>query len=166
MGLAVAARMTREYGPVKVRPATEADAIELAPRLRAADKAEIAAASGREPIEVLKEGVKLSSEVYAIERAEVGVIALFGVAPGSAPKMGVVWLLGSDALLDIRTTFLRHSREWLEQLFSNYDYLANAVYAANTAHVRWLRWLGFRFLCKRAGGISGEDFIEFVKLKQ
>lgn len=157
--------MIYDYGVMRIRCATSADAAALAPRLRQADLNEIEAGSGKPPLEVLEAGLRLSTEAYAVELSSTGeVVALFGVAPTEEPKLGAVWLLGSDKISSIRFTFLRQSKQWLTKLFSRYQLLGNSVDARNTLHVEWLRWLGFRFLRKSPVGRNGELFIEFVRL--
>lgn len=155
--------MTKDYGQIRVRPARPEDAAALAPRLRPADLREIEARSGRSPQEVLAYGLT-HGDAYAVEKDGV-IAALFGVAPTPEPKLGCVWLLGSDDIQTFRLTFLRHSREWLSVLFKDYDLLGNFVDARNEVHIQWLQWLGFRFLRRLPMGRHGETFIEFVRLK-
>lgn len=152
-----------DYGVLRVRPAALADAEALAPRLRPADLREIAARSGEAPVEVLRRGVG-AGKCYAIESHSGDVVALFGVSPSHEPKLGIVWLLGSEELVRHKTTFLRHSREWLARLAEGYALLGNLVDERNTVHVRWLQWLGFRFLRRIPLGRNGETFIEFVRI--
>lgn len=156
--------MTVDYGVARVRPAVVSDASALAPKLRAADLLEIAAHSERSPEAILREGIE-AGQSYAVELASGEVCALFGVAPTPEAKLGAVWLLGSDSLLSIRLTFLRHSRTWLRTLFEKYELLGNLVDERNTVHVEWLRWLGFRFLRRVPLGRKGETFFEFVRLR-
>lgn len=157
--------MIVDYGLVRVRPACLEDAAALAPKLRVADRQEIDARSGRPPEEVLRDGVSRGRS-FALELSSGEVGALFGVGPTEEPRLGCVWLLGSDALLSIKTTFLRHSREWVDELSKGYDLLGNHVDARNTVHINWLRWLGFRFLSRAPIGRHGELFYEFVRLTQ
>lgn len=156
--------MTFDYGVAKVRPATLADAEALAPRLRKADLQELEASSRETPLALLQHGVTNSLKAYAIETPR-GVAALFGVVPSPQPSCGNVWLLASDDLLTIRTTFLRHSRSWLRELFRDFRLLGNLVDQRNTVHVQWLRWLGFQFYTRHPHGLNGEVFIEFTKLR-
>jgi len=156
--------MTADYGVAKVRPAVLSDAAELAPRLRKADLQELAASTTLSPQEALEAGFKAGS-AYAVETPN-GVIALFGVSATPEPLLGSVWMLASEELVKIQLTFLRHSREWLHRLSAGYSLLGNFVDARNTTHIRWLRWLGFRFLRQVPIGINGENFIEFVMLRQ
>lgn len=157
--------MTHDYGVFRVRPARPEDAASLAPILRQADLREIEAGSGKPPLEVLTNGLRLSTQAYAAELPSGEIVALFGVGPTAEPQLGVVWMLGSEKLKTIRFTVLRHSKEWLKTLSSAYPLLGNVVDARNTLHVDWLRWMGFRFLRRAPLGRKGEEFIEFVKLK-
>lgn len=160
------------YAVATVRPATAEDAHRLAPQLRKADLQEIDAASGSSPLLALLRGVVESSKVFAITSPSdpKDVFALFGVAPlkeaGTADiPIGAVWLLGSDKLTSVSYRFLRESDKWLAELARGYRLLCNVVDARNTTHIRWLRWLGFRFVAHRPGfGRNGEAFIEFCKI--
>lgn len=155
-----------DYGNLRIRPATPEDVVALAPRLRAADLQEIAARSGRRPEDVLLDGVTKSRECYAAELASGEVIALFGVGDTPEPRLGGVWLLGSDAIFSVRLTFLRHSLRWVRALSRGYDLLGNFVDERNTVHIAWLRWLGFRFLRRLPLGVNKEPFLEFVRLPE
>lgn len=159
----------KNYGIAIVRTSVAADAQRLAPRLRRADVTEIEASSTKTPLESIQAGIEHSSKCFTIVSPTdpEKVFGVFGVVdiPGT-PGVGLVWLLGSDDLTRIAYKFLRHSKEWLEVLFEDAKLLCNAVDERNTVHIRWLRWLGFTFICKRPGfGIHGETFIEFCKLK-
>jgi hypothetical protein len=156
--------MTVDYGVAKVRPATLSDAEALAPTLRQADLREIEASTTLTPLAALEHSLTVSSKAYAIETPE-GVVGLFGVAGSDEQRFGSVWMVGSDKLLPIRYTFLRHSRKWLDELFGEFRTLGNIVDERNRVHVEWLRWLGFRFLRRIPCGLKGEVFIEFVKLR-
>jgi hypothetical protein len=161
-----------QYAVATVRPATAQDAHRLAPKLRKADLQEINAASGSTPLAALLRGVVESSKVFAITSPSDphDVFALFGVAPLTvvgAPTfpIGSVWLLGSEDLNKVAYRFLRESSTWLDELARGYRLLCNVVDARNTTHIRWLRWLGFRFVAHRPGfGRQGEAFIEFCKI--
>ena len=145
---------------VVVRLSKATDAVILAPRLRAADAAEVRAL-GKRPIEALIDGFRHSAQCLTIERSG-RPCAMFGVVPAELDGLhvGVVWLLGSDELLCFRRLFLRESRAWLDEISQGYDLLANIIDERNTVHIRWLRWLGFSLLGPHT--IFGSSFIEFV----
>lgn len=158
--------MIHDYGVARVRPARTEDASALAPRLRKADLQEIEAGSARTPEDALRHALEVSRAAYAVETASGEVVALFGVADTHEPKLGAVWLLGSEQIKTIRLAFLRHSKKWLNQLSSDFQLLGNFVDARNELHIEWLRWLGFRFLRRAPIGRNGEMFVEFVKLSE
>jgi hypothetical protein len=102
-----------------VRPATTDDAFLLAPNLRDADVQEIKAASGLPPLAALQRDIQLSERVYVMED-ERGPFGIFGVLdarpgfPDDPPcETGVIWMLGTDRVVEHRKTFLRESRRWV-----------------------------------------------------
>src|SRR5262245_49981230 len=134
-------------GRLVIRPACVADADELAPRLREADRLEILAADGRDPLIVLREGVERSSPCFAVMSPLDHLVALFGAAPDTrSMHYGMVWLLGSDELLRYPTQVLRLSRHWVDRLQKVYPVLGNRIDARNQVHLKWLLWCGFRIV--------------------
>lgn len=156
--------MIANYGDVIVRLATLKDAVDLAPRLRSADVRELAALDPKAtPKTALVLSVGASTDCYAIEKTGV-VIALFGAAPvEGSPQAGIVWMVSSDDLKTISILFLRHCKKHCQSLFANYRLLGNIVDSRNEVHVRWLKWLDFRFI-RQVPLPSGETFLEFCKL--
>jgi hypothetical protein len=140
-----------------VRKSEDLDCEALAPHLRDADLVELNA-HGIDPLSSLTGGHEHSKPCYTIVH-EGKPIGMFGVRPmPETPNVGLVWLLGSDEIADIRIQFLRESRMWLKTIGEDYDLLCNCVHEANTLHHRWLKFLGFRFL----NHIS--PFYEFARL--
>ncbi|MBU4566996.1 MAG: DUF2833 domain-containing protein [Proteobacteria bacterium] len=147
-----------------VREATAQDAFELAPKLRQADLDEIEARSGREPINVLLEGITYSAVPAAVIGDKEEVIALFGVTPTPMAGVGAIWLLGSDGLWTYRWQFLKESRQWVEDLNKAWPVLWNLVYAENELHIKWLKWLGFEFVkLHEKYGVAQKPFWEFIR---
>jgi ribosomal protein S18 acetylase RimI-like enzyme len=129
---------------IEIRPAVEADAELLAPRLRIQDRDEIYAVTGLEPLAVLRDGVTNSDPCFAVMDAHGLLLALFGAIPNERGR-GKVWLLGAPELMRRRFAVARLSREWLGVLHSRYATLWNYVDERNQAHIRWLKWCGFEF---------------------
>lgn len=76
-----------------------------------------------------------------------------------------VWLLGSDALFgSAKWQFVRHSRPEVERLTAKWGQLVGYVHAANTAHVRWLKWCGFELSDPVTRGAKAELFYPFQRL--
>ena len=82
------------------------------------------------------------------------------------PSLGSIWLLGTPLIEQNTVCFLRQSKITLPSLFSETgcDALGNYVYEKNALHIKWLRWLGFKFLRRVQMGPLNETFIEFVQV--
>jgi Protein of unknown function (DUF2833) len=155
------------YVKTTVRRARIDDAFKLAANLRAEDLIEIRSAhNDRPPYKSLIDGIVLSGdECWTIEANSGEVIAIFGAAK-AGDTVGCVWLLGSAKIKQIQREFLRHSKFWVDKMHERYPILANVVYAENTVHIKWLKWLGFKFIRKiDKYGNFGLPFYEFVRVK-
>ena len=151
---------------IEVKPSQAEDVVYLGPRLRLADMAEIAAASGEQPTIALGRGFANSIPCYTgFYRGKPA--AMFGVVPlrtDSYPKLGGIWLLGSDEIPLFSKSFMRYTRPWLDTLCQGYDMVMNQVDARNTRHVNWLKRCGFVFVRTAPIATSGLPFHEFVKI--
>lgn len=144
---------------VDIRPATPDDARALV--LRAADRAEIDALTGRDPRAVLAESVDRSTSAWA-GCADGALVCLFGVVPLSlAGVTGIPWLLGSDAVTRYGRPFLRRNRAYVRTMLREYPVLRNVVDARNAVSIRWLKWLGFTMGQPVPMGVRGLPFIPF-----
>lgn len=155
-----------------LRPATPDAARSLAPCLRFQDVCEIKASSGLSPSASLLRGVEISEWAYAVE-LEGKVAALFGVAemaPGSAAfRIGVPWLLGSDAFFREVGTFRLHRQalEWLKRMHEDFPYLVNVVDSRNVSAIQWLSRLGFEFTALHPRyGAAQLPFIQFERFDE
>jgi len=135
----------------------------LAARLRKADLKDVAAA-GYKPLDSLLHGYVYSSECMTIALPDGTPAAMFGVAPlvVDGLSIGSIWLLGTDELLAHRWKFLRESKYWLNRMSVGFDLMCNCVHRDNEEHIKWIRWLGFKFL--RHTESNGEPVIEFAKI--
>ena len=128
-----------------VRPAILADALQLAPKVRIADREEIRASNGSSPLEALvipftyKEGRSYT----IIGTAKEGVIGMFGVAPTKDPEYGVAWLLSSETLFKHTKQFIKECPYWVSQMSEGYTYIYNWVDRRNWKSLKWLQYLGF-----------------------
>lgn len=94
--------------------------------------------------------------------------AVLGVGMSNLnPCMGVIWMLGTDAIKTHRFTFLRNCKPVLNELYeiTGKDCFYNYTYSKNTLHHAWLKWLGFKFLREVSLPPDGNTFLEFVRLK-
>lgn len=145
---------------LRFRRAEIEDADALARVLREADRREIQAAVGRGAAETLREGVANSDPCWAAAGSGGALLALFGVVPDAGkPRSGMIWLLGSEDLARQRFAVARASRACVARIEDQYDKLWNYVDARNEAHIRWLKWCGFRFVrLEDHWGVEGRAF--------
>lgn len=140
-----------------IRPGEARDALALAPRLRPADADEFLA-NGRCPTAGLLRAVNLSSFVRCILAPDGRPISLFGFAPINH-QTACPWLVGTDDLVTThRAWFIRKSPEIVASGDPLWGHFFNRVHAANTVHVRWLRWSGFDVGEPEPFGPRGELF--------
>ena len=144
------------------------DILEVAKNMRAADVAEVHAASGREPKEVLLQCFFEGRPCMTICDTNDTPVAMWGVVPVNE-MVGGIWLLGTDALVEdakTRLRFLRSAKDFVDQVQSAYPVLANCVDARNKVHIRWLRWMGFTIIKEHPNyGAEGRAFLEFVRMQ-
>lgn len=146
----------------KVRDALPQDLLWFSQNMRKCDRDEIAAAGGHTPSAAM---------MYAHGYVKTALVdnlplLIFGVAPSPTPEAGLVWMLASDYLEAPRPRRLlaRHSREWVEDMQQNYDLLFNIADARNTAHHKWLKFCGFKFIRKFNHGPCNAPFYEFARM--
>jgi hypothetical protein len=151
---------------IKKRIARATDAERLAPRLRVADRQEIKAVSGEDPLAALERSVSQSRPCHAIAiEPEDQPLALFGVVPHAESRnLGFVWLLGSADIDTHSFVLLRMSRECVESLQDHYAILWTLADARNRVHLRWLEWCGFTALrLIEQHGVEQRPFYQFVR---
>lgn len=147
-----------------LRASTTADALSLAPRLRAADVAELKAA-GTCPTSALLRGVRYSRRAVTIEDALGNPRIMAGVTPGTDPLVGHVWLLSDDGITkDLRIPFVRDGMQGVRLFHALFPVLSNEVWAGNTTHIRWLQRMGFIFTATRTRQ-NGRVFHHFMRLE-
>jgi hypothetical protein len=150
-----------------VRESVPQDVRDLAPRLRIMDKMEIAAATGEKPLIALGRGFADSKPCYTVDYKGTPC-AMFGVVPDLSgthfTRFGAIWLLGSDDIPLFRKSFLKNSKAWVAQISEGFDVVGNYVDARNLRHIRWLKWLGFKFVGTVKRGPLNLPFHEFYKV--
>jgi hypothetical protein len=149
---------------VEIRPATIADAHDLAPRMRDVEVAEIQAADGTTPLEALVDAITTSSEAYAlIIGGELaccyGVRALQSSALGG--RVGIVWMLTSPVVERKPKAFWKVCLKQVPALLTRWDELVNAIDVRHEKSIRWAKRLGFRLDAPAPFGIAGRDFARF-----
>lgn len=140
-----------------LRPATIEDAIALEPRLREADRVELAAAGYHDFLSPLTEGIELSAEAWAFE-VNGTVHAIMGIAPFDG--FASPWLLGSNELFDFKRQLCTLPHQFTPRWAQTYGLLKNYVHAENTQSIRWLRRMGFTI--EAPIKLNGADFHPFT----
>jgi hypothetical protein len=150
---------------VEVVPATLEHVAEMAPRMRDADRAEVWASCGMTPEQALEVSMATSGEVWAALQ-DGRVVCIWGVGDAEGyPGVGVPWLLGTDAVREIRRTFLRECRRYVAGWMSRYEVLVNFTDDRNTLSHQWLRWLGFTIMEPEPHGVAGLPFRKFYMVR-
>jgi hypothetical protein len=154
-----------EYRIAIVRKTEEADIDFIAPRLRKADLIEMNSFHDecKDPADILKKGFYLSGDdCWTITTKDGTPVAIFGVTKVSH-FFGAVWMMGTNQIKDIHMDFIRHCRSWIPVLHEKYPLLGNVVYAKNDIHIKWLKFMGFRFIKKHKSlGNMDLPFYEFI----
>ena len=146
---------------IDVIPATVDHARALAPRMRAADAAEVWASGRLSPLEALERSLALSPMAW-VGMVDGEPACIFGAASASLlGGEGVPWLLGSDLIERHQRAFLRRNREYVRQMQAAFPVLRNMVDARNEVSIRWLRWLGFTIEPAVRWGAAGMPFHPF-----
>lgn len=149
-----------------VREVRPEDLLHVIDNMRPEDVDEVTAL-GQTPEQAILRGVELSDPVWTVVDSSGTPVAIFGAVPAVLPgnvQVGIVWLLGTSGITDIRWEFLRQSRRWLKELHKKHKVLFNRVDARNKTHIEWLMWLKFRLMRLRPEGVNGELFYQFIRI--
>lgn len=112
-------------------------------KLRKLDAQEVEAASGKPADVALSYSWRGSAYRWAIVW-QGQIIGLFGLsAPAALGMVGVPWLLGTDGLEEIKVSFIKESRRYLDYMLTLYPILANYVDARNGPAIKFLKAAGF-----------------------
>ena len=137
---------------------------DIAAHMRSEDRQEIGLSN---PDMTAREVLEMSCHVFP-DKAYVAIadgvpVCAFGVQRSNQLcPVGTIWLLGTGRMG--RIAFARQSRKMLPKLFgTDIDVLTNFVWSKYGAAVRWLEWLGARFLDSPVS--SGREFVQFELLR-
>ena len=149
---------------IEYRHSVLPDIYKLAKDLRQADIDEVQAAVGESGQKALLHGYLLSKECFTIYEQD-SPLAMFGyriVDPGISAQ---VWMLAGNNLEKHKVRFLKRSAELVFFLNQKAPLLFNVVDLRNELHIRWLDWLGFKFVRVIPDfGAERRPFVEFVRL--
>lgn len=150
----------------QIVPAGLEHALELAPRLRKGDLAEIKAASGLEPEDALLLSMAMSPKSWAwLYKGRV--LALFGVTPHPFSQgVGIPWLLAARVDRH-KHYFVRQSRRYVAEMLEEFPVLENYVDCRNTSSIQWLHWCGFMLAeVVPFYGVQRLPFIRFTQARR
>ena len=150
-----------QYGECKAVVATPYHAEELAPLLRRYDRMEVGAFGFEDAEDVLLSALSADDITIAAIDGNNKTFAMLGV--GSKEGIPYIWLLGSEGVQEHAYVFAKASKQLLPSIMMNYPTVMNYVLKDYTASVRWLKWLGAKFI--REVEINGYRFYEFIITK-
>ncbi len=154
-----------------IRISKETDVDFVASRLRDADRREVEASTTETPHDALMNGFMLSkpycySVINDLDPEDHYPIAMMGIVPfemGGA--VGSVWLLGTDDITDVVPIgFCKSIKRFFKEATRPYSMICNAVDKRNEVHIKWIKWLGFKFLREINRGPNNMPFYEFARL--
>ena len=130
---------------VDIREAEQADAAWFTPRLRAADVAELTAASGPDLGRTLAHALELSPRAaFVAVSPKDGPICLFGFAPFTRlGSRASPWAVGTEDLRRHGRSLNRFGRLYCRAALEEYDLLVNYVDDRHVESRRWLERIGF-----------------------
>lgn len=141
------------------------DIHQIAADMRPEDIAEAQAALGEAPHKALFRGYIVSTECYTVFHEQSRKpLAMFAYQITEPKVSATVWLLAANGLLDHRMEFARKSRAWVSYFQTKAPLLYNMVDQRNILHIRWLDWVGFKFVRVIPEWGKGRlPFVEFAR---
>ena len=139
-----------------VKPITKEAALEVAYNLRPDDLREVVEGHGLAPFLILRRVAQEGSAVY-FTVPDGKTAGLAGVGDG-----GEIWMLCTPAIHRYPITFAREAKRWVDSRTE--PLLWNIVDCRNTAHLKLLKFIGFKFLRKFNHGPNNLPFIEFCRV--
>jgi len=139
-----------------IHPITEEAAIYVASHLRDDDYREVKEGHGHEPL------------LYIPSSAFYGDTVYFNVPNGKTAGLagvqdGKIWMLCTNAIHEYPLTFAREAKRFVES--RKEELLWNIVDKRNAAHLKLLKFLGFKFLRELKHGPNQLTFIEFCRVR-
>ena len=132
-------------------------ALNVASNLRPDDRREVEEGHGLNPlVELVLEAKNGSSVYFTVPNGKTAGMA--GVQAG-----GQIWMLCTPAIHEYPLTFARESKRFVES--RKEELLWNIVDKRNTAHLKLLKFLGFKFLRELKHGPNQLTFIEFCRVR-
>jgi len=158
----------KKEGPLTCRRALLRDLPRIAAEMREEDKQEVLAFSGLSPLAGLICGFNFSDESFVVYETDTeDPLFIFGYTVIEPPDLtACIWLLGTDKIKKHSRQFLQGSGLYIDYLQTKAKLLYNFVDQRNLIHIRWLKWLGFKFIkIEENFGYEQRPFIEFARLR-
>ena len=132
-------------------------AVDVASNLRPDDYREVVEGHGHYPLFQIPMAAFDGDAVW-FEVPNGKTAGLAGVQEG-----GLIWMLCTNAIHEYPLTFARESKRFVES--RKEKLLWNIVDKRNTAHLKLLKFLGFKFLRELKHGPNQLTFIEFCRVR-
>jgi len=140
-----------------IHPITLEAALYVASHLRDDDYREVKEGHGHNPLRYIPQSSFYGDTVW-FEVPNGKTAGLAGVQDG-----GQVWMLCTNAIHEYPLTFAREAKRFIES--RKEELLWNIVDKRNTAHLKLLKFLGFKFLRELKHGPNQLTFIEFCRVR-
>ena len=141
-----------------IHPVTIEAAVEVASNLRPDDYREVKEGHGHEPLLYIPHSAFYGETVY-FTHPDGRIAGLAGVEETD----GKIWMLCTPVIHDKPMLFARNAKRWIEGRQDRI--LWNIVDKRNTAHLKLLKFLGFKFLRELKYGPNQLSFIEFCRVQ-
>lgn len=135
--------------------------------IRAHDREDLEA-TGIDPVLLVASCLEASAETLVYRDDEGKLLALLGKGEASIEAPGrSVWMLGTEGLYKgyVRSLLMQESKRVIGEWLSAHGLLHNAVYEKNAVSIRYLTWLGARWLPEPLYG-NGKIFYRFYISKE
>ena len=132
-------------------------AVEVASNLREDDYREVKEGHGHDPLLHIPQSSFYGDTVW-FEVPNGKTAGLAGVQ-----DEGQIWMLCTNAIHEYPLTFAREAKRFIES--RKEDLLWNIVDKRNAAHLKLLKFLGFKFLRELEHGPNKLTFIEFCRVR-
>ena len=140
-----------------IHPITMEAAVEVASNLRPDDYREVFEGHGHYPLLFIPMNAFNGETVY-FTHPDGRIAGLAGVE-----KDCKIWMLCTPVIHDRPMLFAKNAKRWIES--REEKLLWNIVDKRNTAHLKLLKFLGFKFLRELEHGPNKITFIEFCRVR-
>ena len=133
-------------------------AVEVASNLRSDDYREVYEGHGHFPLLFIPMNALHGDSVY-FTHPDGRIAGIAGVDKAD----GKIWMLCTPVIHDRPMLFAKNAKRWIES--REEKLLWNIVDKRNTAHLKLLKFLGFKFLRELEHGPNKLTFIEFCRVR-